>query len=154
MQEQLSSNNQTRTQSNISDTTSNRTRSDAQNLPFLLRHKFEKRQQWAQQARLEYPGKLPLILERGSDQAAIEKLVNPKFLIPATFSVYELQGIIRQKLNLDKQTNLFLLVNGKHLMKNDTKLSLIYDDHRNEDGFLYIQYATENTLGAISHFDE
>jgi GABA(A) receptor-associated protein len=44
---------------------------------------------------------------------------------------------------------LFLLVNGKHLMKNDTKLQIVYDDHRNEDGFLYITYATENTLGAF-----
>ena len=70
-----------------------------------------------------------------------------RFLIPQQFSIYELQGIIRQKLSLDRNQTLFLLVNGKVLLKNDHRLAKIYQDHQDPDGFLYLTYCKENTLG-------
>ena len=67
--------------------------------------------------------------------------------MPQVFKISEVQSIIRKKLSLTREQTLFLLAKGKHLLKHDQTLAQVYLAHKDEDGFLYIQYALENTLG-------
>ena len=59
----------------------------------------------------------------------------------------EVQTIIRKKLHLTRDQNLFLLADGKHLLKQDARLTQVYDKFKNEDQFLYLQFAQEKTYG-------
>ena len=48
--------------------------------------------------------------------------------------------------SLDKSESIFLTINNKLCSSNDI-ISKIYKDHKNEDGFLYVIYSSENTFG-------
>eukprot|EP00347_Sterkiella_histriomuscorum_P006451 403352727 len=114
---------------------------------FKNKHPIEKRQKWAVQALEQYQHKFPLIIEKAAGNNKMPELANPKFLMPQVFKVSEVQTIVRKKLNLNREQSLFLLANGKHLLKQDQKLSEIYHKYKDQDGFLYLQYAMENTYG-------
>ena len=67
--------------------------------------------------------------------------------MPNTFKVSEVLTIVRKKLQVSREEGLVLLAQGKHIMKNETMLTEIYEKFKDEDGFLYIVYAKENTMG-------
>ena len=75
------------------------------NEKFLFKHHYpvEKRMQWSKEARLKYSNKLPLIVEKDHKCQSLDDLSNPKFLMPRTFTISEVQMIIRRKLNMKKE---------------------------------------------------
>ena len=120
------------------------------NEKFLFKHHYpiEKRMQWSKEARLKYSNKLPLIVEKDHKCQALDDLTNPKFLMPRTFSISEVQMIIRRKLNLRKEQGLFLMVNdGKDIVKANQSLENVFETYKDEDGFLYILYTQEDMFG-------
>ncbi len=67
--------------------------------------------------------------------------------MPATYKVGEVIKIIRKKLNLERDQGLFLLANGRYIMKQNSALLEMHDRFKDEDGFLYLIYAEENVYG-------
>ena len=59
----------------------------------------------------------------------------------------QLLTVIRTRAKLSKDQALFIYVNGKVALKVDTPILKLYNDMKDEDGFLYIAYAGENVLG-------
>ena len=58
--------------------------------------------------------------------------------------------MIRKRIEIQQEVAFYLLVNGKNSITGDALLSEIYDKYKDpEDGFLYIAYASELTLGKI-----
>ena len=55
--------------------------------------------------------------------------------------------MIRKRVEIAKEGAFFLLVGGKHSITGDTLISEIYERYKDEDGFLYIAYASELTWG-------
>lgn len=51
------------------------------------------------------------------------------------------------KLELAKESALFLLVNGKISIVGNQTMSEIYQNHKDNDGFLYITYTSQLTWG-------
>ena len=81
------------------------------------------------------------IIERASalfDSLTIAVMVNPNK--KSLFSVEE-------RVEIAKEGAFFLLVGGKHSITGDTLISEIYERYKDEDGFLYIAYASELTWG-------
>ena len=54
--------------------------------------------------------------------------------------------IIRKRVELPAEQAIFLFVNG-NIPPTAALMSIIYNENRAPDGFLYIQYASENTFG-------
>lgn len=93
---------------------------------------------------------MPLIVEKDHRCATLDDLENPKFLMPKTFQIAEVQAIIRRKLSLSKEKGLFLLVNnGKEIVRSNDSLETVFDKHKDTDGFLYILYTEEEIYGHI-----
>ncbi len=68
--------------------------------------------------------------------------------MPRGFIIGEVQTIIRRKLQISKEECLFLLVNeGKDLTKSNHTLEDVFEKYKDEDGFLYVLYTNEYTLG-------
>jgi len=68
--------------------------------------------------------------------------------MPRGFIIGEVQTIIRRKLQISKEECLYLLVNdGKDLTKSNSYLEDVFEKYKDEDGFLYILYTNEYTLG-------
>ena len=68
--------------------------------------------------------------------------------MPQNFTISDVQTIVRRKLNLTKEKGMFLMVNeGKNLLTSNSKLSTAFKKHKDEDGFLYILYTSDDIYG-------
>ncbi|KNE71069.1 hypothetical protein AMAG_15321 [Allomyces macrogynus ATCC 38327] len=113
---------------------------------FKDEHPFEKRKDEANRIRQKYPDRIPVICEKveKSDIATIDK---KKYLVPADLTVGQFVYVIRKRIRLSPEKALFIFVNNGTLPPSAALMSLIYDQHKDEDGFLYITYSGENTFG-------
>ena len=71
-----------------------------------------------------------------------------RYLVPIDLSAYHFNYIIRKRIKLPETGSLYFFVNGKYLLKGDTLMSEVYKSRKDADGFLYITYTEETTLGA------
>ena len=75
-----------------------------------------------------------------------KKIDKPKFVIPNGFTIGQLLVAIRMRTKLTSTTALFVFVNN-HLMSVTTTITSVYEDYKDEDGFLYICCSEESTFG-------
>ena len=54
--------------------------------------------------------------------------------------------VIRKRLRLKPEEAIFLFVNGQFI-SSSAIIGQIYDNLKDADGFLYMQYSKENTFG-------
>mmetsp|Transcript_58497 Transcript_58497/g.117124 ORF Transcript_58497/g.117124 Transcript_58497/m.117124 type:complete len:126 (-) Transcript_58497:196-573(-) len=112
---------------------------------------FEKRCAEARRILEKYPDRIPVICEKAprSDLPDIEK---KKFLVPGTMLVGEFKYIIHKHINQTGNTaiasdqTIYLFVSGTS-PKTGTMLCEVYEQYKGDDGFLYVTYGAENTLG-------
>lgn len=95
----------------------------------------------------KYPDRVPVICERSSkapqDCPYIDK---KKYLVPRDLTVGQFIYVIRNRLKLSPEKGLFLFINGT-IPASSYSMNIIYDFHKNNDGYLYIEYTFENTFG-------
>ena len=95
----------------------------------------------------KYIDRVPIICEK-DPKSKLADIDKTKYLVPNDLTVSQFAFIIRKRLTLDKNSALFLLVNGKNSITGDSSLSEIYETHKDsEDGFLYISYTGELIWG-------
>lgn len=93
----------------------------------------------------KYPDRIPVIIQKD------KKLKTPdidknKYLVPNELKINQLLFTIRNRIKLDKNQAIFLF-NENIVLKSSDSISYIYDQYKDEDGFLYINYSLENTFG-------
>ncbi|PAA67664.1 hypothetical protein BOX15_Mlig012764g1 [Macrostomum lignano] len=106
---------------------------------------FDQRQKDSRKIREKYAERIPVIVERVPN-SQITDIDKHKFLVPHDISVAQFMWIIRKRIQLQPERALFLFV-GKTIPQSSATMGQIYQDHRDEDGFLYIAYSGENTFG-------
>jgi len=114
-------------------------------ITFKTKNTFEDRRNEADKINTKYPLRVPIIVEKCEKSTLIDIDKN-KFLVPRDLNMNQFVYIIRKRIKLDKSQSIFLMVNGS-LCPSNTPISVIYEDHKDKDGFLYIKYASENTFG-------
>ncbi|KAG8933656.1 ubiquitin-like protein atg8 [Tulasnella sp. 417] len=109
-------------------------------------HPFEKRKAEAERIRQKYPDRIPVICEKAdrSDIAVIDK---QKYLVPSDLTVGQFVYVIRKRIKLAPEKAIFIFVD-EVLPPTAALMSAIYEEHKDEDGFLYVSYSGENTFGA------
>ncbi|QKD58610.2 autophagy protein Atg8 ubiquitin like-domain-containing protein [Fusarium oxysporum Fo47] len=112
---------------------------------FKDEHPFEKRKAEAERIRQKYSDRIPVICEKveKSDIATIDK---KKYLVPADLTVGQFVYVIRKRIKLSPEKAIFIFVD-EVLPPTAALMSSIYEEHKDEDGFLYITYSGENTFG-------
>ena len=90
---------------------------------------------------MEFPPKGILLL-------IINLHLSHRYLVPNDLSAYHFNYIIRKRIKLPETGSLYFFVNGRYLLKGDTLMSEVYKQRKDADGFLYITYTDETTLGA------
>ncbi|KAI8791269.1 gamma-aminobutyric acid receptor-associated protein-like 2 [Biomphalaria glabrata] len=114
---------------------------------FKEEHTFEHRKLESGKIRTKYPERIPVIVEKDA-KSQIATIDKRKFLVPSDISVAQFMWIIRKRIQLPSEKAIFLFV-GKVLPQSSASMGQIYEDHKDEDGFLYIAYSGENTFGTI-----
>ncbi len=100
---------------------------------------------------LRHPDKIPVICEK-SMKSKLPKLEKNRFLLPKNLQSYYFTHIIRTKVRLQSDQSFFLFVNGELPIKQNSTIKEVYDRYKDEDGYLYITYTEETTLGGWGLF--
>lgn len=120
---------------------------------------FDKRAAEALSIRAKYPNRIPVICEKSSkcDLPEIEK---KKFLVPMNMLVGEFKYIIHKHITQSNVTQnsglkipayektIYLFVNNT-IPKAGSLMQEVYEQYVSDDGFLYLQYGSENAFGSL-----
>lgn len=112
---------------------------------FKDENSFEHRKAEASNIRIKYPERVPVIIEK-EPGAQVGDLDKKKFLIPSDISISQLMWIIRKRISLPHEKALFLYV-GRTIPLACASVGQIYEENKDEDGFLYVSFSGENTFG-------
>ncbi|KAJ4851228.1 Autophagy- protein 8C-like [Turnera subulata] len=139
---------------------------------FKLEHPLERRQAEAGRIREKYPDRIPVIVERAekSDVPDIDKkklafiflklfrtlnllpcyllVVQCRYLVPADLTVGQFVYVVRKRIKLSPEKAIFIFVKNI-LPPTAAMMSAIYEENKDEDGFLYMTYSGENTFGSF-----
>ena len=114
---------------------------------FKKRVTLEERKNESSRILQKYPDRIPVIVERSSTCKNIDEIDRQKYLVPCDLTMGQFVFIIRKRIKLDASQGLYFYVNKNSLMASSDIISNVYHNHKDEDGFLYIEYAGESTFG-------
>jgi GABA(A) receptor-associated protein len=135
---------------------------------FKDEHPFEKRKAEAERIRQKYTDRIPVsavpsvmsnlkVICEKVEKSDIPTIDKKKYLVPSDLTVGQFCYVIRKRIKLAPEKAIFIFVN-EVLPPTAALMSSIYDEHKDDDGFLYItylplspasngSYAGENTFG-------
>jgi GABA(A) receptor-associated protein len=97
----------------------------------------------------KHPTKIPIIVLASDAHAAdLPKLDKNKFLVTKDLTTGQFLYIIRKRMKLEPHHALFLFTEKGTIPVTHMPLVSVFDEHVNEDGFLYFKYSSENAFGA------
>uniref|UniRef100_A0A3Q3AHD4 Microtubule-associated protein 1 light chain 3 gamma n=1 Tax=Kryptolebias marmoratus TaxID=37003 RepID=A0A3Q3AHD4_KRYMA len=111
--------------------------------PFKQRKSFATRKLEVAGIRSKFPNKIPVIIERYEKEKYLPPLDKTKFLVPHELSMTQFVTIIRNRMALLPSQAFYLLINNSGLPSMSLTMAQVYKDHQDEDGFLYMTYASQ-----------
>lgn len=112
---------------------------------FKNEHPLDRRKSEAERIRQKYPDRIPVICEK-ADRSDIPDIDKKKYLVPADLTVGQFIYVIRKRIKLPPERAIFIFVSNV-IPPTAALMSTIYEEQKDEDGFLYITYSGENTFG-------
>ncbi|XP_076315672.1 microtubule-associated protein 1 light chain 3 beta-like isoform X1 [Tachypleus tridentatus] len=123
-------------------------KNDNTGITFKQRRSLSKRKEDAADIRLKFPNKIPVIVERFSKESYLPLLNKTKFLVPQELTMSQFVTIIRNRLQLSAHQAFFLFINNKSMATMSRTLAEVYSENKDEDGFLYVTYASQEMFGS------
>lgn len=96
----------------------------------------------------KYPERIPVIIEKNKNTIGpnIEKT---KYLILIDMTVAQFLYIIKSKISLTENSTIYLFAkkDNKTLLSGSLTFNYLYNNYKDDDGFLYLEYCYENVFG-------
>jgi len=115
---------------------------------FKQRKSFATRKAEVASIRSQYSNKVPVIVERFYKEQHLPILDKTKFLVPQELSMSQFATILRNRMSLNANQAFYLIINNKSISSMSMTLLEVYRDEKDEDGFLYMTYASQEMFGA------
>jgi GABA(A) receptor-associated protein len=93
----------------------------------------------------KYPDRIPIIIEKDK-KCKLKNIDKNKYLVPKNMTLGQFIYVIRKRIDIDSSEALFFFINNI-LCNNTQNINEIYNTYKDNDGFLYIVYTSENTFG-------
>ena len=116
---------------------------------FKKEYTLEERSKQSRNLIQKYDDRIPVIICPGNKNTPVADKY--KYLVPNTLTVGEFVYIIRKRIKLGPEQAMFIFVNNI-LPPTASSIYSIYQEHRDDDGFLYLVYSLENTFGSDTLF--
>nr|GMC76538.1 autophagy-related protein 8C [Ipomoea batatas] len=119
----------------------------------LVSHYSERRQAEAARIREKYHDRIPVwipfpVIVEKAERSDIPDIDKKKYLVPADLTVGQFVYVVRKRIKLSAEKAIFIFVKNI-LPPTAAMMSAIYEEHKDEDGFLYMTYSGENTFGSF-----
>lgn len=115
--------------------------------PYRSEKSFEERQREAQVMLDQHKGSVPIIVEKAATEKFLPFINRNKYLVPGSTTLGRMHDTIRVRLQLHKDQSFFLLVEGRHMPSLSSTIEEVYGEYKAEDGFLYLQYVSQEVFG-------
>ena len=115
-----------------------------------VRQKFanmplEKKQKENTTLSMKYPSKIPVIIY--TKTKGVPEPAKCKYLIDKNVSIAEFISVLRKYIKLSSTDSIFLFTENNTIPPSSHLISQIYEQNKNDDKFLYLEYTFENTFG-------
>ncbi|KAI1728564.1 autophagy protein atg8 ubiquitin like domain-containing protein [Ditylenchus destructor] len=107
---------------------------------------FEKRRAEGEKIRRKYPDRIPVIVEK-APKSRLRDLDKKKYLVPSELTIGQFYFLIRKRIHLRSEDALFFFVNNL-IPQTMMTMGQLYQEHHEEDLFMYIAYSDESVYGA------
>nr|XP_009930421.1 PREDICTED: microtubule-associated proteins 1A/1B light chain 3C-like [Opisthocomus hoazin] len=124
--------------------------SESSSRPFKQRKSLATRMHEVTEIRIKYPNKIPVVVERYQKEKTLPPLTRTKFLVSQDLPLSQFAVTLRTRLCLASSQTFYLLVNNKGLPNMAVTMQELYRDNKDEDGFLYLTYASQEMFGSSS----
>ncbi|XP_073416336.1 microtubule-associated protein 1 light chain 3 gamma [Dendrobates tinctorius] len=115
--------------------------------PFKQRKSLATRKSEVISIKAKFPTKVPVIVERYKKEKYLPLLDKTKFLVPRDLPMFQFLNILRNRMNLSATQAFYILVNERNLVSMSFTMTELYRDLKDEDGFLYMTYASQEMFG-------
>lgn len=107
---------------------------------------LDKRIKESARMRSKFPDRIPVILEK-DPKSNVKEIDKKKFLIPEDLTISQFMFVVRRRMEIDEKTAIFLFIDNT-IAPSGQSLKTLYKSHKDDDGFMYITYSSENAFGA------
>jgi GABA(A) receptor-associated protein len=111
-------------------------------------HTKEERKVECEKMNKKYENRICVIVERSkSCNSTIGEIDKRKYLVSYDMHLSSFLIVLRKRISLGNEQALLIFVKDTHLLTSTLTMAQIYNEHKDEDGFLYMTYCGENTFG-------
>ena len=116
-----------------------------ENFKYKKLKSFEHRFKESTQIMQKYPNRIPIIIEK-NELSKIQEIDKTKFLTPTDLTISQFICVIRKRIKLNHHESIFIFINN-NIPCTSSFIGQVYDEFKDDDGFLYINYSSENVFG-------
>lgn len=109
---------------------------------FQKENSFQIRLAESTRIRKKYPDRIPVVIQPDF-RISIAKT---KYLVSFDMTMGQFIYFLRSRIKLESHQSVFLLVN-ESIPSSSELINIIYERHKQKDGFLYINFCLENIFG-------
>jgi len=94
----------------------------------------------------QHSDRIPVVVECSEQLQSVHPLKKNKFIVPFDLTLSQFIFIIRKHMKLDPTYAIFVFINNK-MYPITSILGNLYQDQKDEDGFMYLNIFQESTFG-------
>ncbi len=112
---------------------------------------FEDRKKRSNSLLLKYQDKFPVILEKSKKDKYLPRIDKSKLLVSHDMTIATIIQLLKKNIKVNENTAIYIMtmdkLNNEVMLSGSQSISYIYNNYKSDDGFLYLEYCTENVFG-------